>query len=112
MFKSKLRNKPPASISALDKLWLPYFKEAILLVHPTVLPENVSVDGFSCRRSFRQGATTQAQNVQLPESVINTNNPWRQIDKLGMRVSFSSLIQTYTDMASAIDARLVFSESL
>lgn len=112
MFKTKLKNKPAASIAALDKLWLPYLKEAVPIVFPSILPENVTVDGFSCRRSFRRGATTQAQNVQLPESVINTNNRWRQVDKSGLRVNFSSLIQTYTDMVAAIDARLVFSESL
>lgn len=112
MFKTKLHNKRAASIAALDKLWLPYLKEAVPLVFPSILPENVTVHGFSCRRSFRRGATTQAQNVQLPESVINTNNRWRQVDKSGLKVSYSSLIQTYTDMVAAIDARLVFSESL
>mmetsp|Transcript_23496 Transcript_23496/g.35688 ORF Transcript_23496/g.35688 Transcript_23496/m.35688 type:complete len:218 (-) Transcript_23496:885-1538(-) len=74
MFKTKLRNKRAASIAALGKLWLTYLRQAVPSVYPFILPENITVDGFLYRRSFRRGATTQAQNVKLPESVINTNN--------------------------------------
>mmetsp|Transcript_17848 Transcript_17848/g.27060 ORF Transcript_17848/g.27060 Transcript_17848/m.27060 type:complete len:154 (+) Transcript_17848:963-1424(+) len=46
LFRSKVKNKRASSISVLDKLWLPYLREAIPLVHTGILPQDVCVDVF------------------------------------------------------------------
>jgi hypothetical protein len=45
----------------------------------SVIPDDVVVkDKYSVYRSLRRGATAEAQNAQIPTSVIKANNRWRK----------------------------------
>ena len=64
------------TISELDEL----FHQVLNLVklsRPDLLPSHKTVEeAFSVRRSVKRGATTQAENVGVPDRVLRANNNW------------------------------------
>ena len=68
----------PMKVSELD-VYLHSILSEVQKRFPTVIPPNVKVeDDYSCSRSLRCGATSEALNVNIPPSVIDANNRWRK----------------------------------
>ena len=50
----------------------------VQLRYPSIIPDSVRVqDEYSVYRSLRRGATTEARNVRIPDSIINASLRWR-----------------------------------
>jgi hypothetical protein len=82
---------------------------------PNLIPASVNIKDFSFDRSFRRGATAEAQNQKIPEEVINANNWWRASEGAkGGKVAKggNNMMQYYTEVRAAIVSLLRFSESL
>jgi hypothetical protein len=81
---------------------------------PNLIPASVNIKDFSFDRSFRRGATAEAQNQHIPEEVINANNRWRASEgaKGGKVAKGGNMMQYYTEVRAAIVSLLRFSESL
>lgn len=72
--------------------------------YPDLFPPDLILDEISTSRSFRKGSTSRAQDLQLNETIIDTNNRWRSFDQargsrpsLKLRDHYSStrLMATY-----------------
>jgi hypothetical protein len=78
MFKSMLVGKK-MSISEMDELFHCIFLE-VQCRYPKILLDLVKVtEEFSMFRSLRRGATSEVENVKIPQEVIEANNRWRKI---------------------------------
>ena len=80
---------------------------------PNAIPDSVKVkEDYSVFRSLRRGATSEAQNVGLPQPVIESNNRWRKFHRArGMRPGWS-MMQHYTDAQVAAPTLIQFSAGL
>ena len=78
-----------------------------------VLPESVDVKNkFSTYRLFRRGSTSEAQNVGMPQSVIEANNRWRKQSRAkGMKPSMS-MTEHYSDSKVGVPSLIRFSALL
>jgi hypothetical protein len=79
---------------------------------PELFPDkrvNILLD-FSTRRSFRRGATTRAEILELSETITNLNNRWRSVEKArGKRTSHSSMRSYYSGIRLMLETLLKFS---
>ena len=69
----------------------------------SIIPNSVKVEeAYSIYRSFQIGATSEAQNIRISQTVFESNNRWIKLhcDK-GMRPSWS-MMQHYTDVQVAV----------
>jgi hypothetical protein len=82
---------------------------------PELFPDrrvNIMMD-YSTRRSFRRGATTRAEILDLSETVTNLNNRWRSVEKAkGKRVNHSSMRSYYSGIRLMLEALLKFSRAM
>jgi hypothetical protein len=82
---------------------------------PTLFPDkrvNILSD-YSTRRSFRRGATTRAEILELSETVTNLNNRWRSVEKAqGKRIHHSSMRSYYSGIRLMLVSLLKFSQAM
>ena len=100
------------SVSELDVHFISLLLE-VQRKFPNAIPDSVKVDEvYSVFRSLRRGATSEAQNVGLPEPVIESNNRWRKFHRpRGMRPGWT-MMQHYTDAQVAAPTLIQFSAGL
>ena len=68
---------------------------------------------YSTRRSFRRGATTRAEILELSETVTNLNNRWRSVEKAkGKRIHHSSMRSYYSGIRLMLTSLLKFSQAM
>ena len=79
----------------------------------SVIPDHVNVEeAYSTFRSLRRGASSEAQNVKMDETVINANNRWRKrMRAKGMKPGMS-MMEHYTDADVAAPTLISFSFEL
>lgn len=108
--KSDMTRK--ASIGDID----PLFHEILRKVqkrYPSLIPDEVDVEGeYSISRSGRRGATSEAQNVELPQSVIEANNRWRKHQRAKGLSPSMSMMERYSDAKASVPTLIRFSQSL
>lgn len=80
---------------------------------PSVIAESVKVESeYSMFRSCRRGATSEAQNVNLPQATIEANNRWRKkLRSKGMTPNMS-MMERYSDAKASVKHLIKFSQSL
>ena len=85
------------TITELDVFFHGLLKE-VQHQNPLVIPNGVNIgEVYSTYQSLRWGATLEAQNVNISEEVINTNNRWRKESCLkGVKPKFN-MIEVYSD---------------
>ena len=100
------------TVSELDFHFISVLQE-VQRKFPNAIPDNVKVDNeYSVFRSLRRGATSEAQNGGLPETVIESNNRWRKFHQAkGMRPGWS-MMQYYTDAQVTAPMLIQFSAGL
>ena len=100
------------TVSELDV----YFISVLLEVQrkfPNAIPDSVKVeDEYSVFRLLRRGATSKAQNVGLPEPVIESNNRWRKFHRAKEMRPGWIMMQHYTDAQVAAPMLIQFSAGL
>jgi hypothetical protein len=80
---------------------------------PNVIPDHVRVsDEYSSLRSFRRGATAEAQNANIPADVIEANNRWRKHSRARGSLPSMSMMERYTDAKANVPALIKFSGGL
>jgi hypothetical protein len=80
---------------------------------PLVLSDTVNVqDEFSVYRSLRRGATSEAQNAQIPKEVIEANNRWRKLCRAKGLTPGGSMMERYTDARISVQSLTRFSNEL
>jgi hypothetical protein len=76
----------------------------------SVIPDDVVVkDEYSVYRSLRRGATAEAQNAQIPTSVIEANNRWRKHSRSRGITPGMSMMERYTDAKASVPSLIRFS---
>ena len=63
-------------------------------------------------RSLRRGATTEAHNQGVVDTVIEMNNRWRKVERAKGKKAGLTLSQHYTEMKQAVKVLLKFSKAL
>ena len=63
-------------------------------------------------RSLRRGATTEAHNQEVAESVIEMNNRCRKVERAKGKKAGLTLSQHYTEVKQAVSVLLKFSKAL
>ena len=79
------------------------------------LPELSTCDvreEYSINRSFRRGSSTHAQNQQIPEPSINSQNRWRKTEQAKGKKQKFSMIENYGDIEQLIPALVIYSSML
>ena len=101
-----------ALVGDLDLLFHALWKR-IQHQRPDIIPDTVKVDEvYSVRRSLRRGATTEAQNKQIPKEVIEANNRWRKHLKGKGVLPGMSMLERYSDAKASVEALIRFSKNL
>jgi len=67
---------------------------------------------FSIYRSFRRSSTTHAQNVEVPEEVVDVHNRWRKIERAKGRAPKLNMRERYSDIEHMIPTMLRYSDPL
>ena len=70
------------------------------------------VEKYSTYRSFRRGATTHAQEQQVPISIIEMNNRWRKVERRQGSLPRLPMTQLYLEITQVLKTKLQFSQSL
>ena len=94
-----------ATVGDLDSLFHPLWKR-VQHRFPGLIGD------YSVRRSFRRGATTEAQNRRIPREVIEMNNRWRKHIKGRGVLPSMSMLERYSDAKASVEALVRFSELL
>ena len=101
-----------ASVSELDVL-LHGILGRVQNRWPNIIPDHVRVqEEYSSLRSFRRGATAEAQNAGIPEDVIAANNRWRKHSRARGSLPSMSMMERYTDAKANVRALVRFSGGL
>ena len=110
LFKNE-KNKR-ASVAELDLMVHAVLKR-VQAKWPNLIPDHVKVaDEYSSLRSFRRGATAEAQNANIPEEVIVANNRWRKHSRARGSLPSMSMMERYTDAKANVKALIRFSGGL
>lgn len=91
------------------------FQELVELARdrfPGVFSEKALLEDYNLRRSMRRGSTTQATNNGTAEAVIDLMNRWRRKEHAKGAEPGLSMQQVYTEVRSAVEATLKYSENL
>jgi hypothetical protein len=81
--------------------------------HPESIGADVNMDEeYSSWRSFKQGATSQARNKQIPPDVIEVNNRWRQEERARGSTPHMALLERYADARAVVPLLTRFSKIL
>ena len=101
-----------ASVAELDVL-LHAIMVQVQNKWPNVIPNHVRVhEEYSSLRSFRRGATAEAQNAGIPEDVITANSHWRKHCRSRGSLPLMSMMERYTDAKANVPALIHFSGGL
>lgn len=100
------------TITELDVLFHGLLKE-MQHWNPLVIPNGINVgEVYSTYQSLRQGATLEAQNVNISEEVINANNRWRkESHSKGVKSKFT-MVELYLDAHVMAPTLIRFSKEL
>jgi hypothetical protein len=80
---------------------------------PSIIPDTVDVEEeYSIFRSLRRGATSEAQNAQIPREVIEANNRWRKRARSRGLTPGMSLMERYSDANASVPLLTSFSAEL
>jgi hypothetical protein len=80
---------------------------------PNLIPDDVEVtEQYSVYRSLRRGATAEAQNVRVPQEVIEANNRWRKHARSRGLTPGMSMMERYTDVKASVLSLIRFSGSM
>jgi len=80
---------------------------------PSIIPDAVDVeDEYSSFRSLRRGATSEAQNCQIPKEVIEANNRWRKQSRSRGLTPGMSMMERYSDAKASVPTLTRFSAEL
>ena len=101
-----------ASVADLDILLHAILKR-VQMKWPNLIPDHVKVhEEYSSLRSFRRGATAEAQNAGIPEEIIQANNRWRKHCRSRGSTPSMSMMERYTDAKANVKALIRFSGGL
>ena len=110
LFKNE-KNKR-ASVAELDVMLHAILKR-VQARWPNLVPDHIKVqDEYSSLRSFRRGATAEAQNAGIPGDVIEANNRWRKHCRSRGSLPSMSMMERYTDAKANVRALIRFSGGL
>ena len=100
------------TISEMDVLFHALLSE-VQKRNPAAIPDHIKVEeSYSVSRSLRRGATSEAQNVDIPSEVINANNCWRKdFRSKGIRPS-GSMLDHYSEARVMAPTLTKFSKEL
>ena len=102
----------PMSVAELDV----HFHSVLLEVQrrfPNAIPDSVNViEDYSVYRSLRRGATSEAQNEGIDQTVIESNNRWRKAHRAKGMVPGWSMTEHYTDANVSVKMLVRFSSEL
>jgi hypothetical protein len=77
---------------------------------PNVIPDTVDIKKeYSVYRSLQRGATAEAQNVGVPQEVIEADNRWRKHSRARGLTPGMSMMERYTDAKASVPALIRFS---
>jgi hypothetical protein len=76
-----------------------------------VISQATPVEDFSLWRSGRRGATTEAHNQGVPQSIIDLMGRWRTRERAKGAEPGLPMRQVYTQVKSATQAMLLFAKS-
>lgn len=68
-------------------------------------------DAFGLFRSLRRGSNLEAINAGVPQSIINLNNRWRQVEKSRGRNPSMTMSAHYTELKLVLQSRRRYSHS-
>jgi hypothetical protein len=77
----------------------------------TVTKVNVAEE-YSASRSMRRGATSEAQNAEIPIEVIEANNRWRKHMRSRGLTPGMSMMERYSDAKASVPSLIRFWRSL
>jgi len=77
-----------------------------------ILKDVMIVEDYSVYRSLRQGAISEAQNVGIPQEVIEANNRWRKHMRSKGLVPGMLMMERYTDAKARVMSLIHFSKNL
>ena len=80
--------------------------------HPKAFSKKIEAEDFNLRRSMRRGSTTQATNNKVPAPTIELVNRWRKKEAARGAEAGLAMRQVYTQVLSAVDTTLRYSQSL
>lgn len=79
----------------------------------SIIPDSVKVEEeYSVNRSLRRGATSEAQNVGMSQTIIESNNRWRKTHRAKGMTPGWSMMEHYTDAKVAAPSLIRFSAEL
>jgi hypothetical protein len=67
---------------------------------------------FSIYRSFRRSSTTHAQNVEVPEEVVDVHGRWRKRKRAKGRAPKFDMRESFSDIEHMIPTMLRYSDPL
>jgi hypothetical protein len=101
-----------ASVGDLDHL-LHSVLVRVQKIRPEIIGPNVDVaEEYSTSRSMRRGATSEAQNAEIPKEVIEANNRWRKHMRSRGLTPGMSMAERYWDAKASVPSLTRFSRSL
>ena len=79
----------------------------------TLIPSDIDVaEKYNVYRSFRRGATTRAQEQNVPTSIIEMNNRWRKVQNSQGNLPRLPMTQLYMEITQVLKSKVLFSKSL
>ena len=80
---------------------------------PQIIPDSVNIsEEYSVSRSLRWGATAEAQNAGISQSVIEANNRWRKHARSKGLTPGMSMMERYSDPKASVPTLIRFSGGL
>jgi len=111
MFKMKGSNRK-ATITEMDRLFHEIL-ERVQERYPSIIQKEEDVVGsYSMYRSPRRGSTTEAQNSNISQLVIESNNRWRKFANARWSKPGLSMMENYTDAKAAAPTLIRYSKQL
>jgi len=77
-----------------------------------ILKDAMVEEEYSVYRCLRRGATSEAQNVGIPQEVIEANYRWRKHMRSKGLVPGMSMMERYTDVKASVVSLICFSKNL
>ena len=78
-----------------------------------LIADSVNIEeDYSMKRSLRRGATAEAQNAEIPTSVIEANNGWRKFSRAKGMTPGMSMMQRYSDAKASVPTLIRFSRDI
>lgn len=87
--------------------------ENLRMTRPELIGDGVDIaERFGIHRSFRRGATTRAQQADVPHHIVVMNNRWRKSQNKAGGLPKLPMAVLYTEIQQSLDIRLKFSRAL